>query len=160
MPAEKKSTPPKTQQTATQRTVPQKKAAKTKSSPKVSTPEKAKKPARLSKENVRFPIVGIGASAGGLEALELFFSNVPPETNMAFVIIQHLSPRHKSIMADILMKYTQMKVLAIQEDKEIKPNCVYLNPPDKNVIILNRNRRHPGPEGDQGRRRYGHGSGS
>ena len=92
----------------------------------------------LSKESNNFPIVGIGSSAGGLEALELFFSNVPPETNMAFVIIQHLSPRHKSIMADILMKYTQMKVLAIQDDKEIKPNCVYLNPPDKNVVILNR----------------------
>jgi two-component system CheB/CheR fusion protein len=138
MPAEKKSTPPKTQQTATKRTVPQKKATKTKSSPKVSMPEKAKKPARLSKENVRFPIVGIGASAGGLEALELFFSNVPPETNMAFVIIQHLSPRHKSIMADILMKYTQMKVLQIKNNQDIEPNHVYLNPPDKNVVILNR----------------------
>ncbi|MBT8368084.1 MAG: hypothetical protein KJP23_25600, partial [Deltaproteobacteria bacterium] len=137
MPAEKKSTPPKTQQTATKRTVPKKKAAKTKSSPKVSTPEKAKKPARLSKENVSFPIVGIGASAGGLEALELFFSNVPPETNMAFVIIQHLSPTHKSIMADILMKYTQMKVLQIKNNQDIEPNHVYLNPPDKNVVILN-----------------------
>jgi two-component system CheB/CheR fusion protein len=85
-----------------------------------------------------FPIVGIGASAGGLEALELFFSNVPPDTRMAFVIIQHLSPRHKSIMADILMKYTPMKVLPIKDNQEIKSNTVYLNPADKNVIILNR----------------------
>ena len=85
-----------------------------------------------------FPIVGLGASAGGLEALELFFSNLPSDTNLAFVIIQHLSPKHKSIMADLLMKYTQMKVLKIKDDQEIKPNCVYLNPPDKNVITLNR----------------------
>ncbi len=98
----------------------------------------AKKSADLLIESNDFPIVGIGASAGGLEALEIFLSNLPPETNMAFVIIQHLSPRHKSIMAEILMKYTLMKVLAIQEDKEIKPNCVYLNPPDRNVVILNR----------------------
>ncbi|UCF90411.1 MAG: hypothetical protein JSW39_19225 [Desulfobacterales bacterium] len=73
-----------------------------------------------------------------MEALELFFSNVPPGTNMAFVIIQHLSPRHKSIMADILMKYTPMKVVEIQGDQEIEPHCVYLNPPDKKVVILNR----------------------
>ena len=57
---------------------------------------------------------------------------------MAFVIIQHLSPRHKSIMADILMKYTPMKILEIQDNQEIEPNYVYLNPPDKNVVIQNR----------------------
>jgi len=90
------------------------------------------------KANPEFPIVGIGASAGGLEALELFFSNVPPDIHMAFIIIQHLSPKHKSIMADILMKYTQMKILQIEDNQEIKSNHVYLNPPDKNVTILNR----------------------
>ena len=107
----------------------------TKKSVSVAT---ARKSAELLKDSKNFPIVGIGSSAGGLEALEIFLSNLPPQTNMAFVIIQHLSPRHKSIMAEILMKYTQMRVLAIQEDKEIRPNCVYLNPPDKNVVILNR----------------------
>ena len=130
MPAKKKETQP-------QKKV-RKKVTKKAVSKKNSSSEKAKKSIGLSTENNNFPIVGIGSSAGGLEALELFFSNLPPETNMAFVIIQHLSPRHKSIMAEILMKYTQMKVLAIQEGKEIKPNCVYLNPPDKNVVILNR----------------------
>jgi two-component system CheB/CheR fusion protein len=117
---------------------------------KISRPKKSRTPAKaasaaLKKSAVKppkglpdFPIVGIGASAGGLEALELFFSNVPPDTNMAFVIIQHLSPKHKSIMADILMKYTPMKVLPIKDNQEIKSNNVYLNPADKNVIILNR----------------------
>ncbi|MGD9175529.1 MAG: chemotaxis protein CheB [Desulfobacterales bacterium] len=66
----------------------------------------------------------MGASAGGLEALELFFSNLPSDTNTAFVIIQHSSPKHKSIMADLLMKYTQMKVLQIRDDQEIKPASV------------------------------------
>ena len=115
-----------------------KKVTKKTVSQKDSYPAKTKKTVDLLKEGNNFPIVGIGSSAGGLEALELFFSNVPPNTNMAFVIIQHLSPRHKSIMADILMKYTHMKVLQIVDDLKIEPNKVYLNPPDKNVVILNR----------------------
>jgi len=118
--------------------------------PKISRPKKSvtsskaasasrkKSAPKPRKVHPGFPIVGIGASAGGLEALELFFSNVPPDTNMAFVIIQHLSPKHKSIMADILAKYTPMKVLRIENNQEIKCNHVYLNPADKNVIILNR----------------------
>jgi two-component system CheB/CheR fusion protein len=138
MPARKKSTPQKKQQKKTQRTVTKKKPAKSKSLRKASAPEKAKKSAGVAKTGKNFPIVGIGSSAGGLEALELFFSNVPPDTHMAFVIIQHLSPRHKSIMADILMKYTPMNVLQMEDGQQIKPNCVYLNPPDKNVAILNR----------------------
>ena len=130
MPAKKKETQPhkKTGSKVTKKAV----------AKKGSSPAKDKKSSNLLKESNIFPIVGIGSSAGGLEALELFLSNLPPETNMAFVIIQHLSPRHKSIMADLLMKYTRMRVLAIQDDKKVEPNCVYLNPPDKNVVILNR----------------------
>ncbi|MGB5749409.1 MAG: chemotaxis protein CheB [Desulfobacterales bacterium] len=139
MPARKKETLPqkKAKKIATKKAVPKKKPIKSKSSPKAPSGESAKDSAGILKENSRFPIVGIGSSAGGLEALELFFSNLPHETNMAFVIIQHLSPKHKSIMADILMKYTAMKVLQIKDNQEIKPNYVYLNPPDKNVITLN-----------------------
>lgn len=140
MPTRKKETQPqkKPKKKVTKKAVPQKNPIKSKSSQKALSREKAKKSAGVLKERNRFPVVGIGSSAGGLEALELFFSNVPSDTNMAFVIIQHLSPKHKSIMADILMKYTQMKVLQIEDNQEIKPNHVYLNPPDKNVIILNR----------------------
>jgi two-component system CheB/CheR fusion protein len=57
--------------------------------------------------------VALGASAGGLEALETFFSHMPPDNDMGFVIIQHLSPRHKSIMGSLLAKDTKMKILEI-----------------------------------------------
>jgi len=83
-----------------------------------------------------FPIVGIGASAGGLEALEGFFSHVPSEPNMAFVVIQHLAPKHKSVMDSLLKRRTQMDVLAAEDGRKIEPNCVYLNPPDKDVAIM------------------------
>jgi two-component system CheB/CheR fusion protein len=139
MPARKKETQPpkKLRKKVTKKAAPKKKQIISKSSPKAPSGTKVKKSKGVAIERNRFPIVGIGSSAGGLEALELFFSNVPSGTNMAYVIIQHLSPRHKSIMAEILMKYTQMKVLQIEDNQEIKPNHVYLNPPDKNVVILN-----------------------
>jgi two-component system CheB/CheR fusion protein len=84
-----------------------------------------------------FPIVGIGASAGGLEALEIFFAHMPTGVDMAFVVIQHLSPQHKSILGDILKKDTSMKVVEVQDGMSIVPNCIYLNPPDKEVSIFN-----------------------
>jgi len=83
-----------------------------------------------------FPIVGIGASAGGLEALEGFFSHVPPKPNIAFVVIQHLAPKHKSVMDSLLKRRTQMDVLVAEDGRKIEPNCVYLNPPDKDVAIM------------------------
>ena len=89
------------------------------------------------KKNKSFPIVGIGASAGGLEALEAFFANMPSDSNMAFVIIQHLSPRYKSIMSTILSKFTRMEVLEMKNGMKIQPNVVYLNPPGKNVSMIN-----------------------
>ena len=97
-----------------------------------------KKTAALPKDPANFPIVGIGASAGGLEALQIFLENMPAAPGIAFVVIQHLSPTHKSIMASLLRKYTQMTVLEIEDGVKIEPGCVYLNPPDKNVAIINR----------------------
>ena len=85
-----------------------------------------------------FPIVGIGASAGGLETLKVFFSSIPSDADIAFVVIQHLSPQHKSIMSSLLGKFTRMPVREIQDGMGISPNCVYLNPPDKNVAVFNR----------------------
>lgn len=82
-------------------------------------------------------IVGIGASAGGLETLEVFFRNMVPDSGLAFVIIQHLSPQHKSIMAALLAKHTRMSVREIEDATPLEPNCVYLNPPDKNVAVFN-----------------------
>ena len=102
---------------------------------KKSLKKKSSKTSAIKKTD--FPIAGIGASAGGLEALEIFFSNLPSECNMAFVIIQHLSPKHKSIMGSLLSKYTQMPVNEIKSGMKVEPNHVYLNPPDKNVVIQN-----------------------
>ncbi|MDM8543483.1 CheR family methyltransferase [Desulfococcaceae bacterium HSG9] len=98
----------------------------------------AGKPGKTAQEkNDSFPIVGIGASAGGLEALEAFFSHTPSDSGIAFVIIQHLSPKHKSIMGSLLSKYTEMEVLDQKDGMKIQPDKVYLNPPNKNVVIIN-----------------------
>jgi len=116
---------------------------KTKTAIKAEKPAKTKKVAKKKPvrskmtQSVDFPIVGLGASAGGLEALEAFFSHMPSDSNMAFVIIQHLSPKHKSIMGSLLSKSTQMPVSEIESEMNIQPNHIYLNPPDKNVIIQN-----------------------
>lgn len=80
-------------------------------------------------------IVAIGASAGGLEALQQFFDHLKGESTLAFVIIQHLSPDYKSLMADILAKHTSMKVLQAENDMEVMANTVYLIPPKKNMKI-------------------------
>ena len=84
----------------------------------------------------RFPIVGIGASAGGLEALEKFFQNMPVTSGMAFVVIQHLDPNHIGIMPELLQRTTQMKVLQATEKLKVKPNTVYVIPPNKSLTIL------------------------
>ena len=64
-------------------------------------------------ELANFPIVGIGASAGGLEALEQFFGAMPKDSGMAFIVIQHLDPTHVGIMPELLQRITSMKVLEI-----------------------------------------------
>ncbi len=87
--------------------------------------------------NGLFPIVGIGASAGGMEAIETLFSAMPGTVNMAFVIIQHLSPTHKSMMSSLLAKHTGMKVMEAKDGIKIEPGCVYINPPDRNMALIN-----------------------
>lgn len=90
------------------------------------------------KKDKSFFIVGVGASAGGLEALKGFFSNMPSDSNIAFVVIQHLDPKHKSIMGSLLSKFTNMSVMEVEDGMLIKPNGIYLNPPNTNMAILNR----------------------
>ena len=85
---------------------------------------------------VLFPIVGIGASAGGLEAFEKFFTNMPPDTGMAFVLVQHLDPTHKSILSELIKRYTSMKVLEVEDGMSVEPNCVYVIPPNRYIGIL------------------------
>ena len=83
-----------------------------------------------------FPIVGIGASAGGLEALEAFLKNVPAGCGMAFVIIQHLDPTHRGIMPELLQRDTGMKVVQVRDRTMVKPECVYVIPPNKDMSLL------------------------
>lgn len=85
----------------------------------------------------QFPIVGIGASAGGLEALEQFFANMPADSGMAFVVIQHLDPTHPGIMPQLLQRITPMKVMEASDRLKVKANCVYVIPPNKSLSILN-----------------------
>lgn len=88
----------------------------------------------MTMDTPRF-IVGIGASAGGLEALQQFFLALPSNSNLAYVIVQHLSPDYKSLMAEILGKYTSMKVVQAVHLMPVMPNMVYLIPPRKNLTI-------------------------
>lgn len=88
-------------------------------------------------KNDDFPIVGIGASAGGLEALEQFFQNMPNGSGMAFVVIQHLDPNHVGIMPELLQRTTDMKVQQASDRLKAKPNCVYVIPPNKSMSLLN-----------------------
>ena len=83
-----------------------------------------------------FPIVGLGASAGGLEALEQFFRHVPAKSGMAFVIVQHLDPTRKGIMPELLQRATSMKVVQVRDRTSVKPDCVYVIPPNKDLSIL------------------------
>jgi len=81
-------------------------------------------------------VIGVGASAGGLEALEDFFSHVLTPCSAAFVVVQHLDPTQKSIMSKLLQRITQMKVTQARNRMKVEPNCVYVIPPDKDLSIL------------------------
>ncbi len=85
-----------------------------------------------------FPIVGIGASAGGLEAFEQFFRACPADTGMAFVLIPHLSPSHESLLTNILQLATAMPVAQVLDQTRVEPNRVYVIPPNRVMHILNR----------------------
>ncbi|SMP51144.1 chemotaxis protein CheB [Anoxynatronum buryatiense] len=91
-----------------------------------------------SSEN-QFPIVGIGASAGGLAAFEAFFSGIPADKqpDMAFVLVQHLAPDHKSLLADLIRRLTDMhmKVYEVEDGMVVLPNCVYIIPPNYNLSL-------------------------
>lgn len=86
-----------------------------------------------------FPIVGIGASAGGLAAFEAFFSGMPPDADpgMAFVLVQHLAPDHKSILTDLIRRYTRMQVFEVEDGMAVRPNCAYIIPPNRDMAFLN-----------------------
>ena len=81
-------------------------------------------------------IIGIGASAGGLEALEQFLNAVPQASGMAFVIIQHMDPTHKGMMPELLQRTTEIKIMEAEDRTTVLPNCAYIIPPNKDMSIL------------------------
>ena len=91
---------------------------------------------RLYRARTAFPIVGIGASAGGLEALEQFLRNVPDHCNAAFVVVQHQDPNHRGMLIELLQRMTPMVVLEALDGMAVEPEHVYVIPPGKDMSLL------------------------
>jgi len=101
------------------------------------------KPSAKTKETVKkettakaFPIVGLGASAGGLEALKAFFKEVPKSSGMAYVVVVHMTPKQPSMMPDLLQRVSSIPVSAAKDGQTIMPDHVYVIPPDKDISIF------------------------
>jgi two-component system, chemotaxis family, CheB/CheR fusion protein len=99
----------------------------------VRKPAPAVKPAETK---AGFPLIGIGASAGGLEAFELFFKSVPANSGMAFILISHLDPSHASMLGEILQRITTIPVTEAENQRVIEPDHVYLIPPNREMTIF------------------------
>ena len=101
-----------------------------------------KKPTKTSKQKTTdsdislFPIVGIGASAGGLEAFEQFLDNVPENSGMAYIVIQHLDPTQKGMLPELLQRVSKIPVFQAKDRMTVQSNCVYVIPPNKSMSIL------------------------
>lgn len=106
-----------------------------------SKPRREKSPiaARNTDKAATFPVVGIGASAGGLAAFEAFFSGMPVDRDpgMAFIVVQHLAPDHKSILSELIQRYTRMAVHEVTDGMAVQPNCTYIIPPGHDMALLN-----------------------
>ena len=98
--------------------------------------ERTLPPSSAVADDQRFPIIGIGASAGGLEALEQFLGGVPANSGMAYVVVQHLDPNRYGMLPELLQRATTMVVKQAGNRMKIKPDCVYVIPPNKDLSIL------------------------
>ena len=99
--------------------------------------ETRKTQARAAQDDPGFPIIGLGASAGGLEAFEQFFRHVPPDSGMAFILVPHLDPGHASMLTEILQRITVMPVVEAQDQMGVAPNQVFVIPPNRDMAIFN-----------------------
>ncbi|HCZ17321.1 MAG TPA: chemotaxis protein CheR, partial [Candidatus Accumulibacter sp.] len=104
-----------------------------------TSPKSVAPPGAAEGADASFPIVGIGASAGGLSAFEAFFAGMPVDSDpgMAFVLVQHLAPDHKSILADLIRRYTRMQVFEVADGMPVQVNCAYIIPPNRHMAFLN-----------------------
>ena len=100
--------------------------------------DKTALPAEQPPSPANFPVIGIGASAGGLAAFEAFFSGMPADadTGMAFVLVQHLAPDHKSLLGELVRRYTRMQVFEVEDGMVVQPNCTYIIPPNRDMALL------------------------
>jgi two-component system, chemotaxis family, CheB/CheR fusion protein len=120
-------------------------------------PDKIKSTLSLEKtsidtDNGLFPVVGIGASAGGLEAIEQFLGNVPENSGRAYIVVQHLDPTHKGMLPELLQRISKMKVFQVKDRMVVRPNCVYVIPPNKTMSIRNGILHLHKPTQDRGQR--------
>lgn len=104
--------------------------------PKRSPIEKKKNTTGVSSSAKSFYVVGIGSSAGGLDALERFFENMSESSGMAFIIVSHLDPNHISIMPELIQKSTKMKLFQAKDGMVVEPNHVYVTPANRDLAIL------------------------
>lgn len=86
----------------------------------------------------KLPVVAIGASAGGLDALKKFFTAMSPDPGMAFVLVQHLDPTHESTLADLMSRYTPLKVVQAKDGMKVESDYLYIIPPNKDMGLMNR----------------------
>ena len=125
---------------------------------KTKDPEGALDPSAVKpssrRDDLNCPIVGIGASAGGLAAFEAFFSGLPSDADpgMAFVLVQHLAPDHHSIVTDLIRRYTRMQVFEVDDGMAVQPNCAYIIPPNRDMAFLNGTLQLLEPLAPRGRR--------
>jgi two-component system CheB/CheR fusion protein len=107
--------------------------------PKVKAKEKVNAVSAEPVDAPRFPVIGIGASAGGLAAIEAFFSGMPNDIDpgMAFVLVQHLDPDHKSLLTELIQRRTRMPVFEVVDGVVVQANCVYIIPPNRDMAFLN-----------------------
>ena len=103
---------------------------------KETEPTKQPKNIDPAKNTTPFPIIGIGASAGGLEALEKLLGSVPNDSGMAYVVIQHLDPTKKGMLPELLQRISKMEVLLAENTMQVQPNCIYVIPHNKSMSIL------------------------
>ncbi len=120
--------------TATKRT--QRAGSRKQASPAAEPPPAPAAPDAPTRTEPGFPVVGIGASAGGLEALEALFEAMPATTGMAFVLVVHLDPTHISILPELLQKRTKMPVRQVEDGMLVEPDRVYVIPPNRDLTIL------------------------
>ncbi len=109
---------------------------KTPRKPRKKTPKKPPEPVNETIIADHLPVVGIGASAGGLEAFEQFFTHMPSDSGIAFVLVQHLDPTHRSILSELVRRYTSMDVMEVEDAMPLEPNTIFVIPPNRYMAIL------------------------